>query len=103
MNKKEKEVKKQNFVPILDRVAIKRIDEEKIGEIFVVSAKGNRPEKGTVVAVGPGCRDKAGNIIPMGVSVGDIVYFAKMGYVEVAIEKDKYVIIREGDILGRLE
>ena len=62
-----------------------------------------KPQKGEVLAVGPGARDDEGNRIAMDVSVGDKVLFAKYGGTEIKMDGDKLLILRESDILAILE
>jgi chaperonin GroES len=62
-----------------------------------------KPQKGEVLAVGPGARDDEGNRIAMDVSVGDNVLFAKYGGTEIKLDGDKLLILRESDILAILE
>jgi chaperonin GroES len=59
--------------------------------------------KGEVLAVGPGSRDDEGKRIPMEVSVGDRVLFAKYGGTEIKINSEKYLIMRESDIMALFE
>jgi len=62
-----------------------------------------KPQKGEVLAVGPGGRDDSGERIPMDVSVGDTVLFAKYGGTEIKLDGDKLLILRESDILALIE
>lgn len=101
-----KEKTKAAFVPISDRVAIKRDNGEEVtaGGIVLPGQNGNnRPYKGIVVAKGPGYRDKTGTLHPVDVEIGDEVYFSRMGFVEVNIKNETFLVIREGDIIGKVE
>lgn len=89
--------------PLADRVVVKPAErEEKTkGGIFLPdTATKERPQEGTVLAVGEGRRDDSGKIIPMDVQVGDRVLFAKYGGTEFKVEDEEYLILAEKDILG---
>ncbi len=89
--------------PLGDRVVLKPADrEEKTkGGIFLPdTASKERPMEGTVLAVGEGRRDDAGKLIPMMVSVGDKVLFAKYSGTEFKVDEVEYLILAEKDILG---
>ena len=88
--------------PMADRVLIKRIggeDTSKGGIIIPDTASKERPEQGTVIAVGPGKYDQ-GKLVPMSVAVGDRVMFSKYGFDEVKIEGQEYCIVSEASILA---
>lgn len=89
--------------PLGDRVVVKPVDrEEKTkGGIFLPdTVSKERPMEGNVLAVGEGRRDDKGALIPMSVSVGDKVLFAKYGGTEFKIDDEEYLILAEKDILG---
>jgi chaperonin GroES len=92
--------------PLADRVVVKRLDEEEAkspGGIIIPDTAKEKPQKGIVVAVGPGRLDEKGNRIPMEVKVGDKVIFAKYAGSEVKIGGEEYLIMREDDILAVIE
>jgi chaperonin GroES len=92
--------------PLADRVVIKPADrEEKTkGGIFLPdTASKERPMEGTVLAVGEGRRDDSGKIVPMSVSVGDKVLFAKYSGTEFKIDDVEYLIMAEKDIMGVIQ
>jgi len=91
--------------PLADRVVIKRIEEEEVkkGGIIIPDTAKEKPQKGEVVAVGPGRLDEKGNRMPMEVKVGDKVLFSKYAGTEVKIGDEEYLIMREDDILCVLE
>lgn len=89
--------------PLGDRVVVKPVErEEKTkGGIFLPdTVSKERPMEGNVLAVGEGRRDDKGALIPMSVSVGDKVLFAKYGGTEFKIDDEEYLILAEKDILG---
>lgn len=89
--------------PIGDRVLIKPFDAEEkkspSGIIIPDTVSKEKPEQGTVIAVGPGRYDD-GELIPMTVTVGDEVLFSKYGYDEVKIDGKEYFILKEENILA---
>jgi chaperonin GroES len=92
--------------PLADRVVVKRLEEEEAkspGGIIIPDTVKEKPQKGIVVAVGPGRLDEKGNRIPMEVKVGDKVIFAKYAGSEVKIGGEEYLIMREDDILAVVE
>ena len=89
----------EKLQPIGDRVLVKRIESEEktaSGIIIPDSAK-EKAQTGSVIAVGAGKCDAAGNLITPAVKVGDIVFFGKYAGTEANKE---YVIIKEDEILG---
>ena len=91
--------------PLADRLLVKPLEEEEVtpGGIVLPETAKEKPQKGEVLAVGPGARDDEGNRIAMDVSVGDKVLFAKYGGTEIKMDSDKLLILRESDILAILE
>lgn len=91
--------------PLADRVLVKRIEEEetKVGGIIIPDTAKEKPQKGQVIAVGPGRTDDNGNRIPMEVKVGDKIIFSKYAGSEVKIDGEEYLIMREDDILAIIE
>jgi chaperonin GroES len=70
------------------------------GIIIPDTAHKEKPERGTVVAVGEGKRTDKGDVIPMRVKVGDTVIFSKYGFDEVKIDDTEYYILNESNILA---
>jgi chaperonin GroES len=88
--------------PLSDRLVVKPLEQEEVtpsGIVLPETAK-EKPQKGEVMAVGPGARDEDGKRIAMDVSVGDTVLFAKYAGTEIKVEGDKLLILRESDILA---
>jgi chaperonin GroES len=91
--------------PLGDRLVVKPLEEEEVtpsGIVLPETAK-EKPQKGEVLAVGPGDRDDSGNRVPMDVSVGDKVLFAKYGGTEIKLDGEKLLILRESDVLALIE
>jgi len=91
--------------PLADRVIVKQSDAETktaSGIVLPDSAK-EKPTKGKVIAVGPGKLDDKGKPMELGVRVNDTVYYGKYSGTDVEVNGEKFVILRETDILGVLE
>jgi chaperonin GroES len=90
--------------PLGNRVVVEPIEQEEVtasGIVLPETAK-EKPQKGTVLAVGPGDRDEDGDRIPMDVKEGDTVLFAKYSGTEIKMDGKKLLILRESDILAIL-
>jgi len=88
--------------PLGDRVVIKPLPREEVTKSGIVlpdTAK-EKPQKGTVLSVGPGERDEDGERIPMDVKEGDTVLFAKYSGTEIKMDGKKLLILRESDLLA---
>jgi len=92
------------FRPLHDRVVLKRIDAEDktAGGIIIPDTAKEKPSQGEVVAVGPGGRDEAGQLIPIDLKVGDHVLFGKWSGTEVKVDGQDLLIMTESDIVGVL-
>jgi len=88
--------------PLSDRVVVKSSppDEKVSGGIIIPDTAKEKPQKGQVVAAGPGRVSDQGQLVPMTVKVGDTVLYGKYSGTEVTIDKDEYLIVRESDILA---
>jgi chaperonin GroES len=91
--------------PLADRVIVKQTEaEEKTKSgIYLPDAAKEKPTKGKVIAVGPGKLDEKGRPMEIGVRTGDTIYYGKYSGTDVEVDGEKYVILRESDILGVLE
>jgi chaperonin GroES len=88
--------------PLGDRVVIKPAGREemtKSGIVLPDTAK-EKPQRGTIVAVGPGRRDDAGKRVDLDVKAGDTVLFAKYAGTEFKLEDEDLLILSEKDILA---
>jgi len=96
--------KKLSITPLADRVVVQPASREEVsasGIIIPDTASREKPEQGTVVAVGPG-KYEDGSRAPMAVKVGDTVLFSKYGYDEVKIDGEDYLILSESSVLAVL-
>ena len=90
--------------PLGSRVVIEPMEQEEMtaGGIVLPETAKEKPQKGTVLATGPGDRDDDGDRIKMDVQVGDLVLFAKYSGTEIKYDGKKLLIMRESDILAIL-
>ena len=88
--------------PLGNRVVVEPIEQEELtsGGIVLPETAKEKPQKGTVLAIGPGDRDDDGKRIPMDVKEGDTVLFAKYSGTEFKLDDKKVLILRESDLLG---
>jgi chaperonin GroES len=88
--------------PLGNRVVIEPIEQEEItaGGIVLPETAKEKPQEGTVLAVGPGDRDDDGKRIPLDVKEGDKVLFAKYSGTEIKLDGKKVLILRESDLLA---
>ena len=90
--------------PLGDRLIVEALEEEETtssGIVLPDTAK-EKPQRGRVLAVGPGPRDEDGNHITMDVAEGDEVIYSKYGGTEIRLGSDDYLILRESDILAKV-
>ncbi len=88
--------------PLGSRVVVEPIEQEDVtaGGIVLPETAKEKPQKGKVLAVGPGDRDEDGKRIPMDVAVDDTVWFAKYAGTEIKLDGKKLLIMRESDLLA---
>jgi chaperonin GroES len=93
-----------NLWPLGDRLIVEVLEEEDTtwsGIVLPDSAK-EKPQRGRVLAVGPGGRGKDGKRIELDVAVGDEVVFAKYGGSEIKLGTEEVLILRESDVLAKV-
>jgi chaperonin GroES len=93
---------KQTFELFDDRVLVKpnAAEEKTAGGIIIPDTAKEKPQKGTVIAVGKGkYAEQTGNLIPMQIKEGDTVMYGKYGGTEITIDGEDYLIMRSSDIL----
>jgi len=91
--------------PLQDRVMVKRLEEEQktAGGIIIPDTAKEKPQKGEIVAAGPGKRNEDGKLQPLDIKKGDKVLFSKYAGTEIKVEGDELLIMREDDIVGVIE
>ena len=91
--------------PFADRVVVEAAPAETMtaSGLYIPETAQEKPQKGTVVAVGPGkYADLTGNLIPLSVKVGDQVLYGKYSGQEITIDGKEFLIMRESDIIGTI-
>jgi chaperonin GroES len=95
---------KTKLVPLADRIVITPLKQEEVtasGLVIPDTAK-EKPQQGEVVAVGPGRLDDAGKRVPIDVSVGDRILYAKYTGTEIKLDGDEYIVLNDKDVLAKL-
>jgi chaperonin GroES len=91
-----------NLKPLADRLVIEPVEQEEMtasGLVLPETAK-EKPQKGTILAAGPGRRDDDGKRIELDVAVGDVVLYAKYAGTEIKVDGKKLLILKESDVLA---
>ncbi len=93
------------LVPLADKLVLRPIVQEEVltSGIVIPDTAREKPNQGEVIAVGPGRRDDDGKIVPMDVTVGDRVLYAKYTGQEIKVENEEYIVLKETDILCKVE
>ncbi len=93
-----------NLRPLDDRVIVQPNEAEQTtaGGIVLPDSAREKPQRGTVVAVGPGKLLDSGNRGELSVAVGDVVIYGKYGGSEIEVDGQELKILRESDILAKL-
>lgn len=91
--------------PLHDRIIVEAAakEEKSAGGIILPDTAQEKPQRGKVLAVGPGKRLDSGQLAPLEISVGDTVLYGKYGATEVKVDGKDYLILRAEDILAVLE
>ena len=90
--------------PLGDRLIVEPLEEEETtssGIVLPDTAK-EKPQRGRVLAVGPGARNDAGEVVPMEVAVGDEIIYSKYGGTDIKVGADEVLILRESDVLAKV-
>ena len=94
-----------NLKPLGDRLIVQIIEEEETtasGIVLPDTAK-EKPQKGKVLAVGDGKLDDDGKRIPLDVAEGDEVLYSKYGGTEIKVDGDDLLVLRESDVLAKVQ
>ena len=95
---------KVNFVPLADRIVILPLEREQTtkGGIYLPDTAREKPQKGEVIAVGPGRVSDDGTRIAMELAVGDRVIYSRYAGAEYKDGDDEYLILRGSDVLAKI-
>ncbi len=95
---------KSKIKPLADRIVVEPLEEteEMRGGLYIPDTAKEKPQQGTVVAVGPGRRSDKGDLIEVEISVGDRVLYGKYSGTEVSVDGNDYLIVKESDVLAVL-
>jgi chaperonin GroES len=90
--------------PLGDRLIVEVLEEEETTSSGIVlpDTAREKPQRGKVLAVGPGSRSDSGDLVPLDVAVGDEIIFSKYGGTEVKVGTDELLILRESDVLAKV-
>ena len=91
--------------PLGDRVVVEALEDESMtasGLVLPDTAK-EKPQRGTVLAAGPGARDEDGQRVALDVMVGETVLFAKYAGTEFKVDSKKLLILKESDLLAIID
>ncbi len=93
------------FKPLKDRVLVKYSEEaeKSTGGLYIPDSAKEKPQRGEIIAIGPGRVTDDGKLQKMDVKVGDTVLFEKYSGSKINIDDVEYLIIKEEDILGIIE
>ena len=93
-----------NLQPLGDRLIVEVLDEDSTtaSGIVLPDTAQEKPQRGKVLAVGPGPRDEDGEYISMDIDEGDEIIFSKYGGTEIKIGVDEVLILRESDVLAKV-
>ncbi len=94
-----------NIKPLEDRILVRpeEAEETTVSGIVIPDTAKEKPQEGTVLAVGPGKRsENSGEIIPLDVKEGDRVMYSKYGGTEIKVDGDDLLVLRESDVLAKV-
>ena len=93
-----------NLKPLGDRLIVEVLDEEEqtFSGIVLPDTAKEKPQRGSVLAIGPGSRDDNGKFVPMDLAEGDEIVFSKYGGTEIKVGTEEYLILRESDVLAKV-
>ena len=93
-----------NLQPLGDRLIVEVLEEEEttVSGIVLPDTAKEKPQRGKVLAVGPGARDENGEHVAMDVEEGDEIIFSKYGGTEIKVGTEEYLILRESDVLAKV-
>jgi chaperonin GroES len=94
-----------NVRPLHDRIVVRRLEEgeQNIGGIIVPDTAKEKPQRGTVIAVGTGTVRDGGTRVPLDVKAGDMILFGRYTSPEIKLDGEDYLIMREDEVLAVIE
>lgn len=94
-----------NLKPLGDRLVVKPSEQEEqtASGIFLPETAKEKPQQGSVVAVGPGGRKENGERIAMDVAEGDLVLYARYAGTTIKVDGEEILILKESDVLAIVE
>jgi chaperonin GroES len=95
---------KGKIKPLADRIVVEPLEEteEMRGGLYIPDTAKEKPQQGTVVAVGPGRRTDKGELLKVEINTGDRVLYGKYSGTEVTVDGNDYLIVKESDVLAVL-
>ena len=92
------------FRPLHDRIVVRRLEggEENVGGIIIPESAKERPQRGTVIAVGNGVVREGGTRMALDVKPGDVILFGKYTNQEIKLDGEDYLVMREDEVLAVL-
>jgi chaperonin GroES len=94
-----------NLIPLHDRLVVRRLEEgeQQIGSILIPDSAQEKPQRGTVLAVGNGTIREDGTRVPLDVKPGDLILFGKYASQNITLDGEELLIMRETEVLAVLE
>jgi chaperonin GroES len=90
--------------PLEDRIVVRpgQAEETTVSGLVIPDTAKEKPQQGEVLAVGPGRRSDAGELIPVDLAVGDVVLYSKYGGTEIAVDGEDLLVLSSRDVLAKL-
>ena len=90
--------------PLGDRLIVEVLEDEEttVSGIVLPDTAKEKPQRGRVLAAGPGSRNDKGELVPMEVAEGDEIIFSKYGGTEIKLGTEEVLILRESDVLAKV-
>jgi len=94
-----------NLRPLHDRIVVRRLEggEENVGGIIIPDSAKEKPQRGTVIAVGNGVIREGGARMALDVKPGDVILFGKYTNQEIKLAGEDYLVMREDEVLAVIE
>ena len=94
-----------NLRPLHDRIVVRRLEdgEESVGGIIIPDTAKEKPQRGTVIAVGSGIVREGGARVALDVKPGDVILFGKYTNQEIKLDGEDYLVMREDEVLAVIE